>query len=197
MGRGGRLPGRAAPVSAPQWLEPQFLFPDWTTHSTFKVVTPITQTGLNADNLPIAQSVITNSDLEITLRHEMLDTVVGTPMGTTPASSAGAGASINSSRYVLKQTAHDQEHLRRGHLRRAVLPVPPRAARRSAAFTTTALYAGPLSEFRYDVTLAGVDPWAVGAGSSSAGLEDFIGFHAERRAQRVRDRPLRHRGQRH
>ena len=32
--------------------------------------------------------------------------------------------------------------------------------------------------FRYDVTQAGVDAWAVGAGSSSAGLEDFIGFHA-------------------
>ena len=41
-------------------------------------------------------------------------------------------------------------------------------------------YAGKLSEFCYDVTQAGVDAWAVGLGSSSAGLEDFIGFHSSR-----------------
>ncbi len=73
------------PITAPQWLEKYFSFPDWTNNSTFTVVTPLTQTLLNADNLPIAQSVIANADLQITLRHEMLDTVVGTPMGITPA----------------------------------------------------------------------------------------------------------------
>ena len=38
--------------------------------------------------------------------------------------------------------------------------------------------AGPLGAFRYDITQAGVDAAAVGAGSSSAGLEDFISLHA-------------------
>jgi len=40
------------------------------------------------------------------------------------------------------------------------------------------LYPGPLSHYPYDVTQAGVDTAAVGAGSSAAGLEDYIGFHA-------------------
>lgn len=76
---GYQVTGR--PVTAPQWLEPQFIFPDWMANSTFHVVTPLTQTGLNADGLPIAQSVIASADLEITLRYEMIDTIVGTPMG--------------------------------------------------------------------------------------------------------------------
>lgn len=164
-------------VVAPQWLEPQFLFPDWPTHSTFQTVTPITQTGLNADNLPIAQAVLANADLEITLRHEMLDTVVGTPMGTMPASAANPGTFIDSSRYVLKQTAtvrnisgaaiSDVQFFQFLHglsSERGVYDSRP--------------YSGSLSNFQHDVTLAGVDAWAVGAGSSSAGVEDFIGFHA-------------------
>ena len=164
-------------VVAPQWLEPHFVFPDWPTLSTFQTVTPITQTGLNADNLPIAQSVIANSDLEITLRHEMLDTIVGSPMGTTPASATNAAAFLNSSRYVLKQTATIRnvsgaaisgvqfcQFLHGLSSERGVYD--PRS------------YSGALSNFHYDVTLAGVDAAAVGAGSSAAGLEDFIGFHA-------------------
>ena len=51
-----------------QWLEPNFVFPDWVTNSTFSVVSPLTQTGVNADNLPVAQSVIANAHLEITQR---------------------------------------------------------------------------------------------------------------------------------
>ena len=75
-----------------------------STNSTFAVISPITQAGLNADNLPIAQSVIANVDLQITQRFEMLDTVTGTPMGTTPASAGGAGTFNHSNRYVMKQT---------------------------------------------------------------------------------------------
>jgi hypothetical protein len=39
-------------------------------------------------------------------------------------------------------------------------------------------YAGSLANFQYDITLAGVDPWSAGTNSSSAGLEDYIAFHA-------------------
>ena len=90
------------PVTLPVWFEKHFVFPDWITDSDFGVKSPITQTGLNADNLPIAESVLTNSDLEITLRHEMLDMVVGTPMGVTPASVVNPGNFISSSRYVVE-----------------------------------------------------------------------------------------------
>jgi hypothetical protein len=87
-----------------EWLEPQFAYPDWTTNSKFTVASHMVQTGVNADNLPIAQSVIHNAHLEITQRFEMLDTVTGTPMGTSPASAGGAGTFNHSNRYVMKHT---------------------------------------------------------------------------------------------
>lgn len=162
---------------APRFLDPMFLFPDWPTLSTFDVKSPLTQVGLNNDNLPIAQSVITNSHLEITLRHEMLDTVVGTPMGTTPASATATNLPLNSSRYVLKQTATI-----RNISGAAVSGVQffqfLHGLQSQRGVFDNRLHAGPLSAFQFDVTQAGVDAAAVGAGSSSAGLEDFISFHA-------------------
>lgn len=161
----------------PQWLEPHFSYPDWTTNSTFHVVSPITQTGLNADNLPIAQSIIANADLQITLRHEMLDTVVGTPMGATPASAAGTGASINSGRYVLKQTC-TIKNISGAAISNIQLFQFLHGLQSQRGIYDNRTYSGPLSTFHYDVTLAGVDSGAVGPGSSTAGLEDFVGFHA-------------------
>ena len=166
-------------VVTPQWLEPHFSYPDWTTNSTFHVVSPIAQTGLNADNLPIAQSVIANNDLQITLRHEMVDTVVGTPMGTTAASAGGAGAFITSGRYVLKQTCTIKNISGATISNIQLLQFlhglqSQRGVYDNRTYNTTS----PLSTSHYDVTLAGVDAGAVGPGSSTAGLEDFIGFHA-------------------
>ncbi len=162
---------------APQWLEPHFIFPDWTTDSTFGVLTPLTQIGLNSDSLPIAQSVITNAHLEITLRHEMIDTVVGTPMGTQAASSAGSGTSISSSRYVLKQTC-TVKNISGAPILNLQLFQFLHGLNAQRGVYDNRTYTGPLSEFNFDVTLAGVDIWATGTNSSSAGLEDYLGFHA-------------------
>ncbi len=162
---------------APRFLDPMFLFPDWPTLSTFGVETPLTQTGLNADNLPIAQSVLTNSHLEITLRVEMLDTVVGTPMGTKPASASGSTSFMNSSRYVLKQSATIR-NVSGANITNVQFFQFLHGLQSDRGVYDDRLYTGPWAAFQYDVTQAGVDAWAVGAGSSSAGLEDFIGFHS-------------------
>ena len=164
-------------IVTPQWLEPNFVYPDWTTNSTFHVISPITQTGLNADNLPIAQSVIANGDLQVTLRHEMLDTVVGTPMGTAAASVGGAGATLHSGRYVLKQTCTIKNISGAAITNLQIFQFLHGLQSQRGAYDNRT-YAGPLNTFHYDVTLAGVDSGAVGPGSSSAGLEDFLGFHA-------------------
>ena len=144
----------------------------------------ITQIGLNADNLPIAQSVLANSHLEITLRHEMLDTVVGTPMGATPASAGGVGdfhpsaAATCSSRPARSRTSpaariSNVQFFQFLHGLNSQRGVYDNRA-----------YSGTFSNFQYDVTLAGVDPCAVGADSSSAGLEDYLAFTpASRRAR--------------
>ncbi len=162
---------------SPLWLEKNFSFPDWVTDSDFGVKSSIIQTGLNADNLPIAQSVLTNGALEITLRHEMLDTVVGTPMGATRASAGGAGNSILSSRYVLKQTC-TIKNISGGALANVQFFQFLHGMNSQRGVYDNRNYSGTFSNFQYDVTLAGVDPWAAGTNSSSAGLEDYIGFHA-------------------
>jgi len=161
----------------PMWLEPQFWYPDWTTNSNFTATSHVLQTDLNADGLPIAQAVISNGQLEVTLRHEMVDTVVGIPMGTSPASTGGNGTSIQSNRYVLKETYTIKnisgapitglqffQFLHGFHAQHGVYDDRP--------------HPGAQSAFRHDVTMAGVDPWSATAGSSAGGLEDFIGFHA-------------------
>jgi hypothetical protein len=163
---------------ASTWLDPQWVYPDWTTNSTFHVVSPIGLTGaLNADNLPIAESVIANAALQITLRYEMLDTVTGTPMGNIPASAPGSGGSLPSGRYVLKQT-YSIKNISGSTVSNLQFFQLLHGLQSQRGVYDSRSYSGPLGEFRYDVTQAGVDAWAVGAGSSSAGLEDFIGFHA-------------------
>ena len=164
-------------VVSPLWLEKQFSFPDWVTDSNFGVKSTIAQIGLNADNLPVAQSVLTNSHLEITLRHEMLDTVTGTPMGASRASAGGVGASILSSRYVLKQTC-TIKNISGGDLSSVQFFQFLHGLNSQHGVYDNRPYSGSLSNFQYDVTLGGVDPYAVGTNSSSAGLEDFLAFHA-------------------
>jgi len=162
----------------PKWLDPQWSYPDWPTLSPFHVASPITLTGaLNADGMPVAQSIITNNDLQITLHYEMLDTVTGTPMGVTPASATGTNAPLLSSRYVLKQT-YTIKNISTATVSNIQFFQLLHGLQSQRGLYDNRTYAGTLSEFRYDVTQAGVDAWAVGAGSSSAGLEDFIGFHA-------------------
>lgn len=168
---------KGATTVSPKWLEPQFAYPDWPTGSPFHVVTPLTQTGVNGDGLPIAVSVIASGDLEITLRFEMVDTVVGVPMGIVPASSANPAESINSSRYVLRQTCTVRNVSGSGISNLQFFQFLHGLHSQRGVFDNRA-YVGPFSAFRHDVTLAGVDAWAVGPGSSSSGLEDFIGFHS-------------------
>jgi hypothetical protein len=162
---------------APKWLERNFLFPDWATNSDFNVDSPITQTGLNADGLPIAQSVISNNDLRITLRFEMIDTVVGTPMGTKAASATGDATFLNSNRYVMKQTATIQNISGSTITGLRFFQLLHGLSSQRGVYDNRP-HAGPLGEFQYDTTLSGLDPWSAGAGTSSAGLEDYIGFHA-------------------
>lgn len=158
----------------PQWLQPMFLYPDWPTNSTFTLVSPLTQTALNADNLPVAQSVIANADLQITQRFEMLDTVTGTPMGTTPASAAGAGSFNQSNRYVMKQT-YTVKNIAGAAISNIQLFQLLHGLNSQRGLYDNRPYSGPLGNFNHDTTLAGVDAFAAGAG---AGLEDFISFHA-------------------
>ncbi len=163
---------------APTWMEPNFMFPDWKTNSDFHVVQGIHIVGSNLDGLPIAQSVISNGELEVTLRFEMVDTVTGTPMGVKPASTAGAGLSVNSNRYVMNQTFTVKNvsgaqitNVQLFHLLHGFISQRGQYDNRS--------YPGKLPQYQYDMTMSGVDAGAAGTQSSSIGLEDLIGFHSK------------------
>ncbi|MFO1484110.1 MAG: putative Ig domain-containing protein [Verrucomicrobiaceae bacterium] len=163
---------------APTWFEPNFMFPDWRTNSDFHVVTGIHLVGSNLDGLPIAETVIANNDLEITMRFEMVDTVTGTPMGVTPASSAAAAAPVTSNRYVMNETFTVKnisnttiDNVQLFHLLHGFISQHGQYDNRT--------YTGKLGEYQYDMTMSGVDGGAAGAQSSAVGLEDLIGFQSK------------------
>lgn len=163
---------------APTWLEPNFLFPDWNTNSDFTVVMPITLIASNADGLPVAQSILSNGDLEVTIRYEMLDTVTGMPMGVSAASDGGAGDAVKSNRYVLNQ-AYTIRNISGQTVSNLQFFQLLHGFTSEHGVFDNRLYAGNLSGYRYDATLAGVDMGTIGAdGSSASGLEDYISFSA-------------------
>lgn len=162
----------------PAWLEPRFLFPDWSTNSDFHVVTPIHLTGTNLDGLPIAESVIANNDLQILLRFEMMDTVTGTPMGQTPASAGSPARSINSNRYVMNQS-FTVTNVSADPITGLQLFQLLHGYNSQSGQYDNRTYPGKLAEYQYDVTMAGLDTGAAGNQSSSAGVIDLIGFQSK------------------
>lgn len=164
---------------SPKWMEPNFMYPDWKTNSDFHVVEGIHLVGTNLDGLPIARSIIANNDLEVTLRFEMVDTVTGTPMGVNAASSATAPKSVNSNRYVMNQT-FTVKNISGGSVSNVQLFQLLHGFTSQRGVYDNRSYAGKLSTYQYDATLAGVDQTSVGAdGASTTGLEDYIAFHSK------------------
>jgi hypothetical protein len=160
----------------PTWLEPRFLFPDWDTNSDFHVVMPISLVASNADGLPVAQSILANNDLEITIRYEMVDTVTGMPMGVAASSAAGTGNSVGSNRYVLNQ-AYTIRNISGSTITGLNVFQLLHGFTSQRGVFDNRTYPGKLSTYHHDVTLAGIDAGTIGAGGSSAsGLEDYIGF---------------------
>jgi len=164
---------------SPEWMEPNFMFPDWKTNSNFHVVEGIHLVGTNSDGLPIARSIIANNDLEVTLRFEMVDTVTGTPMGITPASGVGSPKAVHSNRYVMNQT-FTVRNISGGSVSNVQLFQLLHGFTSQRGVYDNRSHAGKLSPYQYDATLAGVDQTSVGAdGASSTGLEDYIAFHSK------------------
>ena len=153
---------------APTWLEPRFSFPDWDTNSNFSTIQPMT-VGTGANGLPTGSSIVGNNDIRITQNISFVDTLVGTPMGWTAASASGTGTSLNSNRYVMLQsysitntsgeTLNNLQFFQLLHGLNSQLGV-----------YDNRLYAGQLSQYRYDITLGG------DAGYGSGPQFDYIGL---------------------
>ncbi len=138
------------------WLPTEFIAPNWTTNSDFKVVAPMAGTGkFNPSGFEKFTSTVANADLGVRMTYEFEDTLTGIEQGDAPAKAGGPGVSETSDRYVLRQTyellnltpepltdLHGFQFLHGLQSTRAVYDDRP--------------YGGPLGAYHYDVTERGV-----------------------------------------
>ncbi len=163
----------------PQWLEPQFIYPDWKTNSKFDIVSPITITGNNAQNLPIAQSIIQNGDVRVTQTFEMIDTVTGVAMGTTAATASG-GSSVNTNRYLLKQS-YSITNISDKDMTNVQFFQFLHGLESTGGVYDNRNYAGNLAAYKYDVTLHGDSTTYVTDADGNyvpVTLRDYLGFQS-------------------
>jgi hypothetical protein len=159
-------------VRSPTWLEPNFIYPDWTTNSDFTVESAMTLGAKNTFGLPTASSVISNQALRITQHLQIVDTRTGIAMGNAAASLGGAGASLLSNRYVLLQS-YTFENISGGQLDNLQFFQFLHGLNAQSGVVDNRAYSGAaMADYRYDVTQGG----DAGGG---AGQFDYIGFHSK------------------
>lgn len=157
---------------SPTWLEPVFVYPDWTTNSDFKVISPITAGDANSFGLPTASSVIANDQLRITQQFQIVDTRTGIAMGNAAASQAGASRLSN--RYVLQQT-YTFENISGARIDNLQYFQFLHGLTAQAGVYDQRNYGGAMGAYQYDVTLGG----DASGGSMPGGQFDYIGFHSK------------------
>ncbi len=160
----------------PTWLEPQFVFPDWTTNSDFSVISPAAVTGFNADGLPIAESTIANNEVSIHQTFEMIDTVTGVEIGRSPASLGGAGASRASNQYAMRHT-YSITNTTEADITDLAIFQFLHSLEATEALYDDRDYGGAFGEYRHDITQTGDTGGFFG--SSGFSLVDLVSFHVE------------------
>jgi len=146
-----------ASAVAPTWLNPEFLYPDWTSNSDFDVETPVASTGTaNSFGFPIYRSVIANASLRIGIQSEMIDTTTGIPQGLA-ASGALTGSNVLSDRYVFRQT-FSLTNISGATLAGVTFFKFVHSLESSAAVYDDRAYPGTLDGHRYAITQTGRSP---------------------------------------
>jgi len=167
------------PLAAPEktmWLEPDFIYPSWTSNSQFAVVEPVTPPiDLDGDGLPEGHSTIESADVRVRIEYDFHDTLTGTPIGV------GGGSSVLSNRYVLIQryvvtnlkpvalTNVRFYQFLHGH------PANNETGTVDAVYDA-AFYPGASAEYRYDVTQHSTSSGAVDGTPTGWTFEDHISF---------------------
>lgn len=155
-------------ATSPTWLQPDFIYPDWTTNSNFREVTPITITQSNNGYDTHAMSVIENNDLRITINYAMVDTITGMRMGTSPGNAA-TGSSIESNRYVMQQS-YTVTNISGKEITGLSLFQMLHSLHGEQSLYDNHAYTGALSDYRYDTTQVASDP------SWGTSFKDYISF---------------------
>ena len=168
----------AAAVTTPVWLEPNFIYPNWTTNSDFGIVGAGMMPGANnGDGLPTASGTIDNSKLRIKISVEMLDTTSGIEQGAYKASGAGAGISVTSNRYILKQS-YEITNISGENITQLQLFQLCHSLEAEVALYDDRNYGGAYSSYQYDTSQVGASEWIGGGLFGEVILEDVVTFHS-------------------
>lgn len=142
--------------SGPIWLRKVWAFPCWDTNSNFTVDQVIAgdTPPFNSDGFQRFYSRISNGDLEITMRYEMIDTTTGIDQGDEKEGTGGAGSSTTSDRYVFVQK-YEVKNLSGGGLSNVRFYHFLHGLKTGLSLYDDRVYGGPMSAYRYDNTQKG------------------------------------------
>lgn len=168
--------------AGPRWLQPLWLYPDWTSNSDFGVEQPVEPPGRNTPTnqwgFPVLRSVVTNAHLRVVLTYEMIDTGMGIAAGIVPRTQSRPPGFLRTDRYVFRQTCsvtnRSASLLRQVRLFQFVHGLESRCA----AFDDRD-YGGPLGEFHYDLTLQGRSMARDSRTGETVWLHDVLTLHVD------------------
>lgn len=170
----------SAGTTSPVWLTPVFIYPDWNTNSDFTTSLggEIAGTGsYNSDGFQIYTSKVANSDLEIEITYQMLDSTTGVEQGHRPASAADPGTSVTSSRYVLSQS-YSIKNISGETITELQAFQFLHGLHSAVAIYDDRNYGGAYATYQYDISQTGTSmAWNGGTGQEVE-LEDVVAFHS-------------------
>ncbi len=174
-------------VVAPDWLEPSWIFPDWSTGSGFSVTSANTIVGSKLIGAGftshIFESVVTNGDIEIKQRYEMIDTlaeegVEGIAQGLEPKSGSTPEMELGN-RYVLNQV-YTFTNVSGTTLADLNLFQFLHGLQSDTGVYDDRLYGtgSGLDDYRYDITQRGTSPWVNTLTGQHVVNDDIVAFHS-------------------
>jgi hypothetical protein len=104
---------------------------------------------MNSDGFNRFLSKITNGDVEITIRYEMLDTLTGIAQGIEPAGSGEPGTSTTGDRYVFMQT-YSVKNVSGGNLNNVRFYQFLHGLNSGTSLYDNRDYGGPMGAYRFD-----------------------------------------------
>ncbi len=167
-------------AAGPIWMEPNFIYPDWTTNSNFSVDTGVhyTDGSEGSQYHTSTSSTISNGTVSIQIDSQMINTTTGIALGLTPAGDPGSGASVTSDKHILKQT-YTITNQTASALNNVTLYQFAHGLRSTKAIYDDRDYidGGAYDGYRYAITQTGSDATAIPDGQGGfVSIDDTITF---------------------
>ncbi len=156
------------------WLEPNFLFPDWTTNSDFIVISPIALGLPTAQGLPTATATVANADIQVTMYFEMVDTTTGIEQGLVGAGLGGGGSSMTSRAHILVVNYEILNTAGANITGLSAFQFLHSLNAETSSYDSRSYGSGTYSGFRYDTTQVGLTYTGL-----PVPITDWVAFHSD------------------